>query len=63
MDDIAWEATKRERKFSAKVKKSANKDEESAENEEGAAEFAKRVHLGILPESAEKLSPPRISVG
>jgi hypothetical protein len=62
MDDIAWEATKTERRFSSKVKKSANKDEESAENEEGAAEFAKRVHPGILPEPVEKIFPPRTSV-
>ena len=62
MDDIAWEATKTERKFSAKVKKSANKDEESAENEEGAAEFAKRVHPGILPEPVERIFPPRTVV-
>jgi hypothetical protein len=62
VDDIAGEAAEAEGEFSAKVKKSANKDEESAENEEGAAKFAKRVHPGILPEPAEKLSPPRTSV-
>jgi len=53
VNDIAGEAAEAEGKFSAKVKKSANKDEESAENEEGAAEFAKRLHPGILPESTE----------
>jgi hypothetical protein len=63
VDDIAGEAAEAEGELSAKVKKTANKDEESAENEEGAAEFAKRVHPGILPESAEKLSPPGTSVG
>jgi hypothetical protein len=56
VDDIAGEFSQAEGEFSAKVKNSANKDEESAENEEGAAEFAKWVHPGILPESAEKLS-------
>ena len=56
VDDVAGKFSQAERELCAKVKKSANKDEESAENEEGAAEFAKRVHPGILPESAEKLS-------
>jgi hypothetical protein len=62
VDDIAGEAAEAEGEFSAKVKKSANKDEESAENEEGAAKFAKRIHPGILPEPAEKLSQPKTSV-
>ena len=62
VDDVAGEAAEAEGEFSTKVKKSANKDKESAENEEGAAEFAKRVHPGILPEPAEKLSLPRTSV-
>ena len=62
MDDIAREAAEAQRELAAKVKKSANKDEESAENEEGAGEFAKRVHPGILPEPAEKLFPPGTSV-
>ena len=62
MDDIAGKTAKAKGEFAAKVKKSANKDEESAENQEGAAEFAKRVHPGILPEPAEKLFPPRTSI-
>jgi hypothetical protein len=55
VDDVAGKFSEAEGEFSAKVKKSANKDEESAENEEGAAEFAKRVHPGILPEPAENI--------
>ena len=62
VDDVAGKFSEAEGEFSAKVKKSANKDEESAENEEGAAEFAKRVHPGILPEPAERIFPPRTSV-
>jgi hypothetical protein len=62
VDDVAGEAAEAQRKFSAKVKKSADKDGESAENEEGAAEFAKRVHAGILPEPAKRIFPPRTSV-
>jgi len=62
MDDVAGEAAEAEGEFASDVKKGADRDEESAENEEGAAEFAKRVHPGILPEPAEKLFPPRISV-
>jgi hypothetical protein len=52
MDDVAGEAAEAEGEFASDVKKGA----------EGAAEFAKRVHPGILPEPAEKLFPPRISV-
>jgi hypothetical protein len=62
MDDVAGKSSQAEGEFAAKVKKSTNKDEESAKNEEGAAKFAKRVHPGILPEPAEKLFPPRTSV-
>ncbi len=53
VDNIAGEFSQAERELCAKVKKSANKDEESAENEEGASEFAKWVHPEILPESTE----------
>ena len=62
VDDIAGEFSQAEGEFPAKVKKSANKDEESAENEKGAAEFAKRVHPGILPEPVERIFPPRTGV-
>ena len=62
VDDVTGESAEAEGEFSAEVKKSANKDEESAENKEGAAEFAKRVHPGILPEPAERLFPPRTPV-
>jgi hypothetical protein len=56
MNDIAGEAAEAEREFSAEIEKSANEDEKAAEEEECAAEFAKRIHPGILPETAEKLS-------
>ena len=62
MDDVAGKSSKPEGEFAAKVKKRTNKDEESAENEEGAAKLAKRVHPGILPEPADKLFSPRTSV-
>jgi hypothetical protein len=62
IDDVAGESSQAEGEFSAKEKKSANKDKESTENEEGAAELAKRVHPGILPEPAERIFPPRASV-
>jgi hypothetical protein len=62
MDDIARETAEAQREFSAEVKQSADKDEESAENEDGAAQFAKGVHPGILPELAERIFPPRTSV-
>ncbi len=46
MDDVAGEAAEAQREFSAKVKKSTYNDEESTENEEGAAEFAEGIHSG-----------------
>jgi hypothetical protein len=57
VDDVAGEAAEAQREFSAEVKHSTDKDEEAAENEEGAAEFAKRVHPGILPETADEDIP------
>jgi hypothetical protein len=44
MDDVAGEAAEAQREFSAKVKKSTYNDEESTENEKGAAEFAEGIH-------------------
>jgi hypothetical protein len=54
MDDVAGEAAEAEGKFSAEIEKGANEDENAAEEEKCAAEFAKRVHPGILPEAAER---------
>jgi hypothetical protein len=55
MDDVAGEAAKAEGKPPAKIKKSAQNDEESTENEEGAAEFARGVHSRILPPSGQQI--------
>ena len=44
MDDVAGKFSKAEGEFTAEVKKSADKDEEGAEEEEHAAEFAERIH-------------------
>ena len=44
MDDIAGETAKTKRELAAEVKEGADKDEENAENEESAAEFAEGVH-------------------
>ena len=49
MDDVARKAAEAEREFATKVEKSTDEDEESAEEKESAAEFAKGVHGGILP--------------
>ena len=43
-NDVTGEATKAERELAAEVEKSADKDEEGAENEESAAEFTDRIH-------------------
>jgi len=44
VDDVAGEAAEAQWEFSAEVKQSADKDQEGAENEESAAEFAERIH-------------------
>ena len=44
VDDVAGEAAKAQREFSAEVQQSADKDQEGAENEKGAAEFAEGIH-------------------
>ena len=52
MDDVAGQPAEVKRKFPAEIKKSAQNDEKSPENEDGAAEFAKGVHGRILPQAA-----------
>jgi hypothetical protein len=44
MDDVAWETSEAERKFSAKVEEYADKNEKATEQDQRAAEFAKRIH-------------------
>ena len=62
MDDVAGEAAEADGEFPAEEEKRTDHDKEAAEEEKCAAEFAKRVHREILPETAEKLFPPRTSV-
>jgi len=44
MDDVAGKAAKTQGEFSAKVKQRADENEETAEEEERAAEFAEGIH-------------------
>ena len=44
LDDVAWQAAKAQGELAAKVKESAENDQEDAENEEHAAKFAEGVH-------------------
>jgi len=44
MDDVAGEAAETQWEFSAEIKYRANGQEQGAQNEEGAAEFADRIH-------------------
>jgi hypothetical protein len=53
VDDVAGKAAEAQGKFSAEVEKSANEDEEATEEEQGAAEFAERVHEESLKEKAK----------
>jgi len=50
MDDVAGEATEAERKSAVKIKQYAEKDEEAAEEQQSAAEFAKGIHSVIVRE-------------
>jgi len=50
VDDVAGQFSQAEGELVPKVKKSAEKDEESAGEKERAAEFAKRIHGKILEE-------------
>jgi len=52
MNDVAGQPAETEWKLAAEVEKDTDKDAEGAENEEGAAELAKRIHPRILPEAA-----------
>jgi len=44
VDDVAGKAAEAKRELAAEVEKSADKDEEGAENEESAAEFTDGIH-------------------
>ena len=44
VDDVARQAAKAKGELAAKVKERAEEDQEDAENEEHAAEFAEGVH-------------------
>jgi len=44
VDDVAGKAAEAKRELAAEIKKSADEDEEAAEEKKGAAEFAERVH-------------------
>ena len=44
MDDVAGEVAETQWEFSAEIKYRANGEEQGAENEEGAAEFAEGIH-------------------
>ena len=50
VDDVAGQFSQAEGELVPKVKKSAEKDQESAEEKERAAEFAKGIHGKILEE-------------
>lgn len=55
VDDVARKAAESEGKPPAKIKNRAQNDDESSEHEEGAAEFARGVHSGILPSSRQQI--------
>ena len=56
MHDVSGEAAEAEGELGAEVENGADEEEESAEEKERAAEFAKRVHSGILPQAVDKSS-------
>jgi hypothetical protein len=52
VDDVAGETAETKGKFTAEVEKPTDEDKKATEEKENAAEFAKRIHNGILPEAA-----------
>ena len=54
MDDVAGEASETERKSRTEIKKCAEEDEQAAEHEQGAAEFAERIHQKSLEQMGSK---------
>ena len=48
MDDVSGETAESERKAAAEVNQGAGDSKDGAEDKEGAAEFAERVHEGIV---------------
>ena len=57
MDDVAGEFAETKRKPATEIKQRAEDREERSEDENGAAEFTKRVHDNIIEES----EPPSAS--
>ena len=61
MDNVAGEFSQAEREFHTKIKKCAQENEEAAEEEKCAAEFAKRVHKASLEaEEFQSQSPQEV---
>jgi hypothetical protein len=54
MRDVSGEAPEAEGELGAEVENGADEDEESAKEEERAAEFAKGIHSRILPQATDK---------
>jgi len=54
MDDVAGEASETERKSRAEIQKCAKKDKDATEDEQGAAEFAERIHQKSLEQIGSK---------
>jgi hypothetical protein len=50
MDDVARETAQAEREFTAKVEKRAKNGQDAAEDQETAADVAKRIHKTIIEE-------------
>ena len=50
MDDIPRETTETKRQFAAEIEKSADHYRKGAQNEQRAAEVAKRIHESIIEE-------------
>jgi hypothetical protein len=54
VNDVARQFSQAEGEFAAKIEESTDKNQKAAEKEEGAAEFAERIHEVILPEGTHK---------
>jgi hypothetical protein len=60
VDDVAWEAAEAEGQLVAEIKSGSDDHEQGANNQEGAAELAKRIHEVIIGEAFSLLERARI---
>jgi hypothetical protein len=59
MDDISGKPSQSKREPATEVKQGAEKNEQTTQEQENAAQFAKRIHFWILTKDCGQRLPPR----